>query len=388
MYSRSAAANVIPESSLIAVLLTPHTTGGPCALICLMSKYPRQSGSHPKNFQLDWRLHNHGRRPMMRALLAALLCAGWALHDAGPAQAQAYPSKPIKMVVPFPAGGSVDVLARVIADKLGTVLGQSVVIENHGGGAGGSNAAKMVAAADPDGYTVLITPGGALTTGPAVYKNIGYDPAKAFAPVGLLVETPQIISVHPDLPVKSLAEVVAYAKANPGKISWGSQGFGTSPHLFAEMLKLDAGINILHVPYRGTAPMLTAAVAGEVQIVADPITSSLPHIQAGKLRALAVAGTERTAKLPDVPTTAEAGYPRLVAPFWLGVVAPAGTPTVVIDKLNAAFREALTQPETRARLAALGADIKVGTPQAFAKMLADELALWTGVVKAAHITVE
>ena len=243
---------------------------------------------------------------IVRVLLAATLCAGWALHGIGPAhaQSQAYPNKPIKMVVPFPAGGSVDVLARVIADRLGAVLGQSVVIENHGGGAGGSNGAKMVAAADPDGYTVLITPGGALTTGPAVYKNIGYDPAKVFAPVGLLVETPQIISVHPSLPVKSLAEVVAYAKANPGKISWGSQGFGTSPHLFAELLKLEAGINILHVPYRGTAPMLTAAVAGEVQMVADPITSSLPHIQSGRLRPLAVAGTERTVKLPDVPTTA------------------------------------------------------------------------------------
>jgi len=327
---------------------------------------------------------------IVRILLATALCAGWALHGIAPAhaQSQAYPNKPIKMVVPFPAGGSVDVLARVIADRLGAVLGQSVVIENHGGGAGGSNAAKMVAAADPDGYTVLITPGGALTTGPAVYKNIGYDPAKAFAPVGLLVETPQIISVHPDLPVKSLAEVVAYAKANPGKISWGSQGFGTSPHLFAEMLKLEAGINILHVPYRGTAPMLTAAVAGEVQIVADPITSSLPHILAGKLRALAVAGTERTAKLPDVPTTAEAGYPRLVAPFWLGVVAPAGTPKDIIAKLNGAFREALGAPETRERLANFGAEAKTGTPDEFGKLIANELALWQGVVRDANITVE
>jgi len=181
---------------------------------------------------------------------------------------------------------------------------------------------------------------------------------------------------------------VAYAKANPGKISWGTQGFGTSPHLLLELFNLEAGIHILHVPYRGTAPMLTAAVAGEVQIVADPITSSLPHILAGKLRALAVAGTERTAKLPDVPTTAEAGYPKLVAPFWLGVVAPAATPTATIDKLNTAFGESLAPPETRARLATLGAEIKVGTPQDFAKMLAQELALWTSVVKAANITVE
>jgi tripartite-type tricarboxylate transporter receptor subunit TctC len=292
------------------------------------------------------------------------------------------------MVVPFPPGGSVDVQARIISDRLSTVLGQPVVVENHGGGAGGSNGAKLVAAADPDGYTILITPGGALTTGPAVYRNIGYDPAKVFAPVALVLETPQVISVHPDLPVKSLAEVVAYATANPGKISWGTQGFGTSPHLLLELLKLDAGINILHVPYRGTAPMLAAAVAGQVQIVLDPMTSSLPHIQAGTLRALAIAGRERSSKLPDVPTAQEAGYPKFDAPFWLGVVAPAGTPTAVIDKLNGALGQSLSSPETRARLAALGADIKSGTPQDFGKMLAQELALWTSVVKAANITVD
>jgi tripartite-type tricarboxylate transporter receptor subunit TctC len=325
---------------------------------------------------------------MMKALLAATLCAGWALHGIGPAQSQAYPNRPIKMVVPFPPGGSVDVQARIISDRLGAVLGQSVVVENHGGGAGGSNAAKMVAAADPDGHTILITPGGALTSGPAVYKNIGYDPAKVFAPVGLLLETPQIISVHADLPVKSLAEVVAYAKTNPGKISWGTQGFGTSPHLLLELFKLEAGINILHVPYRGTAPMLAAAVAGEVQMVADPMTSSLPHIQSGKLRPLAIPGSERSSKLPDVPTTGEAGYPKFVAPFWLGVVAPAGTPAAVVDKLNAALGKSLSPPETRARLAALGAEIKFSTPQDFGKMLAQELALWTSVAKAANITVE
>jgi tripartite-type tricarboxylate transporter receptor subunit TctC len=324
----------------------------------------------------------------MKAVLAATLCAGWALHGISPVQSQAYPNKPIKIVVPFPPGGSVDVQARIISDRLGAVLGQSVVVENHGGGAGGSNGAKFVAAADPDGYTVLITPGGALTSGPAVYKNIGYDPAKVFAPVGLLLETPQVISVHPDLPVKSLAEVVAYAKANPGKIGWGSQGLGTSPHLLLELFKLEAGINILHVPYRGTAPMLAAAVAGQVQMVGDPMTSSLPHIQSGKLRPLAIPGNERSSKLPDVPTTREAGYPKLVAAFWLGVVAPAGTPAAIIDKLNAALGQSISAAETRARLAALGAEIKTGTPQDFGRMLAEELALWTSVVKAANITVE
>ena len=237
--------------------------------------------------------------------------------------------------MPFPPGGPTDGMTRIISDRLGTLLGQSIVIENRGGGAGGSIGAKVVASADPDGYTILITPGGSLTSGPAVHKNIGYDPFKAFVPVGQLIETPLIVSVYPDLPVKSLAEVVAYAKANPGKISWGSQGFGTAAHLLAELFKLEAGVNIVQVPYRGTAPMLAAILAGEVQIVADPMTTSLAHIQSGKLRAIAIAGAERSPKLPGVPTTLEAGYPKLQAPFWLGVVAPAGTPADIVDKLNA-----------------------------------------------------
>ena len=245
----------------------------------------------------------------------------------------------------------------------------------------------MVATSDPDGYTLLITPGGALTTGPAVHKKSATI-RQAFVPVGLLIETPLIMSVHQDLPVKSLAEVVAYAKANPGKISWGSQGFGTAPHLLAELFKLETGVNVVHVPYRGTAPMLAAIVAGEVQMVADPMMTSLPHVQSGKLRALAIAGTGRTPKLPDVPTTPELGYPKLHAPFWLGVVAPAGTPPDIINKLNAAFRESLAPADTRARLATLGAEIKIDTPADFGKLLAKELAQWTEVVKAANIKVE
>src|SRR4249920_694879 len=175
---------------------------------------------------------------MMRALLAASLCAGWALHGIEPAHAQAYPNRPIRMVVPFPAGGPTDGMARIISNRLGEVLGQTIVVENRGGGAGGSVGAKVVATADPDGYTILITPGGALTTGPAVHSNIGYDPVKAFVPVACLIESPLVIASHQDLPVKSLADVVAYAKANPGKIIWGSQGFGTAPHLLLEMFKL------------------------------------------------------------------------------------------------------------------------------------------------------
>jgi tripartite-type tricarboxylate transporter receptor subunit TctC len=327
---------------------------------------------------------------MIRTLIAAGLYVGCVLHGVGSAHAQlqAYPDRPIKMIVPFPAGGPTDGMARIIADRLGAVLSQSIVIENKGGGAGGSIGAKFVATSDPDGYTILITPGGSLTTGPAVHANIGYDPVKVFVPVAQLIETPLIIVVHSDLPVKSLAELVAYAKANPGKISWGSQGFGVAPHLLLEVFKLDTGINVVHVPYRGTAPMLAAIVAGEVQVVADPMTTVLPHIQSGRLRALAIAGSTRSPKLLGIPTVIEAGYPQLQAPFWLGVVAPFGTPPAVIDKLNAAFRESLSPPETRARLDTLGAEIKIGTPAEFEKMLAAELAKWTAVVRAANIKVQ
>jgi tripartite-type tricarboxylate transporter receptor subunit TctC len=324
----------------------------------------------------------------VRTCLMLALFAATATPPAHAQDAKDYPNRPIKVVVPFPAGGPTDGMARIIADRLGAVLGQSIVIENRGGGAGGSIGAKFVATSDPDGYTILITPGGSLTTGPAVHGNIGYDPAKVFVPVGQLIETPLIIAVHSDLPVKTLAEVVAYAKANPGKISWGSQGFGVAPHLLLELFKLDAGVNILHVPYRGTAPMLAAVVAGEVQMVADPMTTTLPHIQSGKLRALAIAGAGRTPKLPDIPTVVEAGYPKLQSPFWLAVVAPAGTPPAIIDKLNAAFRESLDPPETRALLAKLGAEIKIGTPDDLGKMLANELALWNGVVKNANLKME
>ncbi len=318
---------------------------------------------------------------VIRALLAAALCVA----GAGLAQAETYPSKPIKVIVPFPPGGPTDGMARIVSDRLGALLGQSIVVENRGGGAGGSVGAKVVASAEPDGYTILITPGGSLTTGPAVHKNIGYDPVKVFAPVGLLMVTPQFMCVHPSLPVKTLAELVAYASANPGKIAFGTQGFGTGTHLLFEILKLEAGINLVHVPYRGSAPMLAAVTAAEVQVVIDPSTTVLPHLQAGRLRPLAVTGRERSPKLLDVPTAAEAGYPKLSSPFWLGVVAPAGTPPEIIDKLNAAFREALNDPPTRARLDTLGAEIKVSTPGAFGKMIVDELALWTGVVAAAGI---
>jgi tripartite-type tricarboxylate transporter receptor subunit TctC len=279
-------------------------------------------------------------------------------------------------------------MARIISDRLGQVLGQTVVVENRGGGAGGSVGAKVVAAAEPDGYTILITPGGSLTNGPAVHRNIGYDPVKAFAPVALLMTAPLIVTVHPSLPVKTVRELVDCAKANPGKVIWGSQGFGTGPHLLCEMLNFDTGAKFQHVPYRGSAPAITALLAGEIQTFTDSSTTIFPHIQSGKARPIAVTTAMRVKSLPDIPTVAEAGFPRMQRYFWLGVVAPGGTPSAIIDKLNAALRESLEPPETRQRLANLGADVAIGTPEEFRKMLADELAFWTAVARAANIQVD
>ena len=323
-----------------------------------------------------------------RALFMLALCTGSAAMAASSAHAQTYPNRPIRMVVPFPPGGPTDGMARIISDRLGAVLGQTIVIENRGGGAGGSVGAKVVAAADPDGYTILITPGGSLTNGPAVHRNIGYDPVKAFAPVALLMTAPLIVTVFPSLPVSTMAELIAHAKANPGRVVWGSQGFGTGPHLLCEMLNFDTGAKFQHVPYRGSAPAITALLAGEIQTFTDSSTTIFPHIQSGKARPIAVTTATRVPSLPDTPTVAEAGFPRMQRFFWLGVVAPGGTPPAIVDKLNAAFRESLAPAETRARLANLGADVAIGTPEEFRKMLADELAFWTAVAKSANIQVE
>jgi tripartite-type tricarboxylate transporter receptor subunit TctC len=323
---------------------------------------------------------------MIRALLAAALFAA-VLHGPTPAKAQIYPTRAIKVVVPFPPGGPTDGMARIISERLGAVLGQPIVIENRGG-AGGGIGGKFVAESDPDGYTILMSPGGALTTGPAVNPNIGYDPVKVFTSIAQLIEAPIIFSVDPNLPVTSMAEVVSYAKANPGKLKWGSQGFGTAPHLLAEIFKLETGANIIHVPYRGTGPLLNAILANEVQIIADPSTTSLPYIQAGKLRPIAIADSVRDPKLPAVPTVVEAGFPKLQSTFWLAVVAPAGTPRDIIVKLNSAFRDALAAPQTRARLDTLGAEVKIGSPEDLDKMLSREREQWTAVVKAANIKAE
>ena len=266
--------------------------------------------------------------------------------------------------MPFPAGGPTDGMARIISERLGTVLGQSIVIENRGGGAGGSVGAKVVASAEPDGYTIMITPGGSLTNGPAVHRNIGYDPVKAFAPVALLITAPLILVVHPSLPVKTVAELIAYAKANPDKLIAGSQGAGTGPHLLVELLKLETGVRIVHVPYRGSAPAITALIAGEIQMFFDsPHDDPAAHPERQGPADRRDHRPSAIGSCRSCQPWRRSGFPKIQSTFWLGVVAPGGTPPAIIDKLNAAFRQSLAEPETRDRLKTLGADVEIGTPE-------------------------
>jgi tripartite-type tricarboxylate transporter receptor subunit TctC len=289
-----------------------------------------------------------------RAVVTAILATGIAAI-AGQASAQTYPARAIKILVPFPAGGPTDLVARLVADRLSAGLAQSVIVEDRPGGAGGSIGAKAVATSDPDGYTLLLTPVDVLTQAPLVYKDVGYDPIRNFAPVALIMTAPLILVVHPAVPAKTLQELAAYAKANPGKIRYGSPGFGTSPHVVGELFKAGTGANITHVPYRGSAPAINDLLAGQVQIYIDTITILLPHIEAGSLRAITVLNDAGTRYLPGVPSVVEAGFPMLQSVYTLALYAPSGTPAGIVDKLNAAANESLKSESVQAGLMKLGA---------------------------------
>jgi tripartite-type tricarboxylate transporter receptor subunit TctC len=301
------------------------------------------------------------------------------------ALAQSYPNRVVRLVLPFPPGGPTDGTARLIADRLSAALGQSVVIENRPGGAGGTVGVKSVASAEPDGYTLILTPPGPLATAPMIYKNLGYDPVASFAPIATVLSSPQVLVVHPDVPAKSMQELVAYAKANPKKVNYASPGFGTQPHLLGEMLKLQTGADIVHVPFRGSAPALTDVLAGQVQMFFDTAITFLPNIEAGKLRALAVADATRIAQLPGVPTTIESGFPKLQATYWVGVLAPAGTPEPIISKLNMTINTIMQSKEMEEALTRLSAKPKIGTPADFSAFIAAERKKWTEVIHAAGI---
>jgi tripartite-type tricarboxylate transporter receptor subunit TctC len=331
-----------------------------------------------------------GRAPVLskRSFLSAVAALACTALNAGRAAAQAYPNRPVKIVIPFAPGGPTEFILRLIADRLTTALGHAFIIENRPGGAGGTVGAKSVAVAEPDGYTLLFSSPGPLVTAAAIYKNLDYDPIKSFTPIAMVIYAPQMLAVHPSMPVNSLPELIAYAKSNPGKVAFGSSGHGTQPHLLGEMLKVMAGVDIVHVPYRGAGRSVTDVVAGQVQMIFETTAILLPHIQSGKLRALAVAAEARSPLLPWVPTTAENGYPKLTASFWSGVLAPAGTPAAIVAKLNGAINEILKSKEAQDGLARLSAEARIGSPQDFAAFIASETPRWAAIANETGVKVD
>jgi tripartite-type tricarboxylate transporter receptor subunit TctC len=323
---------------------------------------------------------------MRRAIfvLAAVLTAMSAFG--GTAAAQSYPVKPIRLIVPFAAGGPADVIGRIIGQQAGVILGQSFVVENRGG-AGGTIGARLAAQAEPDGYTLMFANTSTLSINPAVYRNLDFDPAKAFVPVALVGTTSNLVVVNPALPIKSIAELIAYGKANPGKLAYSSPGVGTPPHMIGEMLKLRTGLDITHVPYKSGGSSTQDVVSGQVPLTFENPAVSLPLVQAGSIRAIAVTSETRNPRLPDVPAVAET-IPDFVSVSFTGVVAPAGVSPAIVAKLNAAINDSLKSPEVMATLAKLSVDIKPGTPAEFGAFLAKEREKWQGVAKAAHIQID
>jgi tripartite-type tricarboxylate transporter receptor subunit TctC len=325
----------------------------------------------------------------MKILGRLWLCCGLVLSAfASGALAQGvYPSKAIRLVVPFPPGGSPDILARTIGQKITEATGAAVVIENIAG-AGGSIGADRVAKASPDGYTLLMGHIGTLAFAPAIYPQLPYDPIKSFAPVAFVARVPNVMAVSVSLPVRTVAEWVAYLKARPGQVNYGSGGNGSAAHLASEYFKLATQTFIVHVPYRGTAPSVSDAVAGQVQMVFTGAPAIIPMVKAGKLRALAVSSSKRLEALPDVPTLAESGVQGLAqfeADQWYGVVAPAGTPAAVVQKLNQVINASLSSNEVSARLQSEGAFAMPVTPEAFGLMIQKEIGRWRPVVLKAGI---
>jgi len=317
-----------------------------------------------------------------RALLIAIVALIWTLAPAG---AEPYPSRPIKLIVPFPPGGPVDVMARLVAQRLSQDFG-TIVIDNRPG-AGGTIGSRAAAAAEPDGYTLLFGSSTTLAAGPALYKNLGYDPIRSFSPVAMISRVPFALVVAPALPMRSVQDLVAYAKAHPGKLNYGAPT-GALPHLTGEMFKTAAGVDIVHIPYRGAASAVTDLISGQMDLAFEPTSVLLGHIHEGKMRALAVTGPTRSAELPEVPTMIESGYPSVVSVSWSGIAAPAGTPAAIVATLNAAINAAIAAPETRASLDRMGAEPGAGTSEEFAALIAAETPKWAAVVKAAGITIE
>jgi tripartite-type tricarboxylate transporter receptor subunit TctC len=322
---------------------------------------------------------------MTRAAIRTALAVAVGIAAAAQASAQTYPSRPIKIIVPTPPGGPVDTVARVVANGIGKVLGQSVVVDNRPG-AGNTIGSKEAALADPDGYTLHYSSSSGLIIAPMLQKNAGYDPITSFEPIALVAQSTEILVVNPSLPVKSVPELVAYAKAHPGKVNFSSGGVGVLPHLIGEWFKSAAGIDVVHVHYRGGAPSINGLVAGDVQFTFEGTGVLIPLIEAGKLRALATPSKSRIREMPGLPTMIESGFPGFVATSWTGLLAPAKTPRPIIIKLNAAVNEAAKTPEFKTALAKLSTDVVGGAPEDLAVMIKEELGRWGPVVKSLNLT--
>jgi tripartite-type tricarboxylate transporter receptor subunit TctC len=317
------------------------------------------------------------RRTKIRLLIAWAAAFGLAAMQA--AAAQDYPERPITLVVPYAAGGGNDVMARLVAEKMSKTLGQQIVIENRGG-AGGSIATRMVAKAAPDGYTLGLGGTGTLAVSPTLYTNVGYDPRKDFAPVGLIATSALVVLVHPSLPVKNLKELIALAKQQPGQLNFASAGVGSGMHLGTELFELMAEVKLTHIPYKGTGPALTDLLGGHVKLYFSSLPPAIPLVQSGKVRALAVTGPKRSTIFPDLPTVAESGLPGYEAVLHYGIVAPAGTPRPIIDKLNAALRQAVASPDVHEKIAADGAEPLASTPEEYAADIDREETKWAAIV--------
>ena len=316
----------------------------------------------------------------MNSWLRLLCCVG-AMFGASAADAQDFPNKPIRLVVPFPPGGPNDIIARVVGQKMSDLLGQPVLIDNRGG-AGGVTGTDAIAKAPPDGYLIAITSAGALAISASLQEKVPYDATKDLTPISLVAKVPELLVVASNVEANSVAELVALAKAKPGNLNFASSGPGSMPHLAGELLRISAGIDIVHVPYRGAAPAVNDLLGNQVQMMFADMPILLPHVQSGALRALAVGSKAAAPALPNVRPLAEQGFPQIEAENWYGMVAPGGTPPAVVAKLNGALVAALRDPDVKEKLSSQGAVLVGGTPEEFAAYLRSEIAKWAKVVQA------
>jgi len=317
---------------------------------------------------------------MTRLLLALALCFPFVIYS------QPYPTKPIRIIVTYPAGGGADAMARLIAPKLGEALGQPVLVENRGG-ASGTIAAELVAKSAPDGATLMLD-ATAFAVNQSLYPKLPYDPEKSFAPITLLALFPNIVVVHPSYPVSSVRELIAKIRAEPGKIAFASSGNGSAQHLAAELFRQRAGLDMVHVPYKGGGPALIDVMGGQVPIYFANMASALPHVKNGKLKALAVTGAQRSSAAPELPTVAESGMPGYQVYEWNAIFAPAGTPPAIINRLQAEIAKVVRIPEVRERMLALGGEIVASSPADLAAWVREQSASWARVVRAGNIKLE